>query len=258
MEERNYRIRDGILFRVPVESNSRISPELSKRSRPKPYRKSTEIPEDYDKESKIPIISKTKPNQRHVFTKIKEPKLSPHPPLNIENHIARKYSLTPTQEGRAKFTSLMQPRQYKEVPQKSPNNLSDLNNVAQELKQLFEGLPLFKNDQKLSKSVIQSKIPDVYRTKRKKTRRENISFDSKYLDANRASKIALYGGRSKSRTTERKDTPENAKIQPQEPPKEASNLHSLQQYFLEFHQRSKFLLSQLEQKVLGKKSVYQP
>lgn len=235
MEDRNYRINNGILFRVPYDPKSRLSPELARNSRKKLNKKSIDVT-DLDKEFKMP--------RKYVLAKVTDGRLTPHPPE------LRNLALTPTHEAKNRYGALMQPRQTKESPRKTPTKLSELSSMAQDMKNLFENLPTFRVEPRIHNSVLHQRIPDIVTTKKRRNRKDNISFDSKYLDVSKSSRVNLTSHRirSNSRTSDRKEASEI---------KRPSQVHTIQQYFLEFHQRSKFLLSQLEQKVLGKKTVYE-
>lgn len=107
-----------------------------------------------------------------------------------------------------------------------------LKDMKQQLETLFESLP---------------KIPKSFNIQKKHKREFDGNFPEKKTEFIRGISSVYSPNRSKSTiTTNKKHLPRIKK--------EVTEINDLQKYLIEFHSKSKFLLGQLEQNVLGKKS----
>lgn len=160
---------------------------------------------------------------------LQKPKLEPFSKNQHFNEILVQRSVmsTPVQEQkpiRIRKPSFVQPRQTTEVKE-SQKGISELSGLAQEMKKLLEVMP---ENSRLSKSVAQRRISKT------KKRKHNVSFGS-----NKNYIISAYGPRTESNRRTQK----------------SSNLGNVQQFFEDFHKKSKMLLKQLESNVFGQESL---
>ncbi|OMJ95399.1 hypothetical protein SteCoe_1154 [Stentor coeruleus] len=112
---------------------------------------------------------------------------------------------------------------------KSPKNQEHINNKAQDC--LCESLPKITNRPHLQKKL----EIDVNSFKKNRKQDSIVKIEHIYLP-------------SRSKSTLNSNSVNLPKIK-----KQGDNLNELQEFFIEFHNKSKFLLSQLEASVFGKK-----
>ena len=130
-------------------------------------------------------------------------------------------------------TKFIENLRKKSINTQSPDS-KGLDQMKKQLDIIFQALP-----------KIQKKLVKTHKEKRKNI---NISFEDQKSES--INKIFRLHSPNRSRSTFAAKKPGLPRIR-----QESSELTELQKYLFDFHEKSKFLLSQLEQKVLGKETI---
>lgn len=133
-------------------------------------------------------------------------------------------------------TKFIENLRKRSISSKNPKENADLtlDQMKKQLDVIFQALP------KIQKKLVRTH-------KEKKRKNINISYEDHKSES--INKIYRPGSPYRSKSTFSTKKSCLPRINP-----ESSELTDLQKYLIDFHQKSKFLLSQLEQKVLGKDS----
>ena len=130
-------------------------------------------------------------------------------------------------------TKLIENLRKKSIILQNPDS-SGLDQMKKQLETIFQALP-----------KIQKKLVRTHKDKRKNP---NISFEEQKSES--INKIYRLHSPNRSKSTLATKKQALPRLH-----QENSELSDLQKYLFDFHQKSKFLLGQLEQKVLGKETI---
>ena len=146
-----------------------------------------------------------------------------------------------------------QPRQ-KAIKEKEALNLNNLSNIVQEMKDMLSNMPNIQEVINKSHEHPQKKNS----TTTPKNRSREISLHDKSI--RKSMKLKNYILNSKpskrimsSKPSSRPTTQKYSRALPILKNKQIEEISAIQNYFLEFHAKSKFLLKNLENSVLGEK-----
>lgn len=155
-------------------------------------------------------------------------------PKRHPNHVKKNQSIVSTRDHslyrNLTPTHIVDPFKYKASFIKSPKNQEHIYNKVQDCP--CESLPKITNRPHLQKAL----RTDVDSFKKDKKQGSIVKIDQVYLP-------------SRSKSTLNSNHAYLPKIK-----KQGANVNELQEFLVEFHNKSKFLLSQLEESVFGKKN----
>ncbi|OMJ73830.1 hypothetical protein SteCoe_27380 [Stentor coeruleus] len=157
-------------------------------------------------------------------------------------------------EDKKRSLRMNQPRQ-KPQEKKDPVNLNNLSNIVLEMKEMLNNMPNVQ--EMLNKTHEQNTKKNLNITPR--NRSKEISLRDKTVKKSTKLKNYILSTRQSRRLMSSKGprptTQKRSKNLPLIQNKASEDLVAIQNYFLEFHAKSKFLLKNLEKNVLGEKKV---